>query len=1113
MSIATPEPQSSAEGVPPPSRSGSGPEQLLAPLRQVQRGIRGYIVAEGLAWAALGAAGWCLLSFLIDAGLLRGLLGVDYLRDGLVDGHRAARLLLWAGLWGGLASVLIYHLVYRLRTPFDLGSVAVVLERRFPKQLGDRLITALDFADPNRASRQQVSWPLVAVAAREAGERLEQLPLQELFNRQRLRVRIGAAVSGWLILLGLGVLFTDALAVWADRNLWLRDVYWPRPIIIEVQDFDSKLTKAVPYGSELPLRLRAWKWVVATTENPEGWRPLEWLRDLLPAEIPNRAWELAEPTANPLLYAALPPTWQKLTLDEIDARIETAALFEPYRREVGLAAAHYLASSLDQGVSVERLRPLLPSPWRSLSSAHLRDHLDFARRFTPADAKALLARWQQVRPVEGDLALALMGIQGSPLVPLLPLTWLSRRAEEAGQTPTPLAIPLAELQSLPASWRELKLPELRARIEQAANSFAAETLADQVRGELLNLFQELQRRVDLPHVGRRRTFRRLEVPARIALEFEQILEGEDRLRLRPKRGKPELRRRDGSVEFPYEFKKIEQPLRFRVVAGAGTTLWHRIEVRALPSLKRFERWHDEPGYLHESLVRVQVGPLPLALDGEESRLDVPVGSRIRIEGESYKPLAAVRLSAAGALDPSAGEVVHVPGSPRFELLLPTLTASERRLRLELEDGDGIVLGRRLLLIGQADKEPDFPRISFDVVSRKMITPQALLPLSAVIRDDHGLTAAGYEFTVEQPNRTVVARGFVPLRQFEAVAAVRPGTGLRFEVVTDVRLARLLTDWPGDPFNLWPALLRLPLTGPLGLALPPRFESVREFACAYEDRNLYGPVLAPSDEFLDTLLLRPQAGKALNEPILAPPYRLLIRVVAYDNRTADVGRLVPAPQAGRTNEVFEFQVVSEQELLIEVGKREEELRDRCEEVAASLRELRQRLAQLQQDLGTMTAADARAAASLVQQLQRQVPTARTNLDVRVLREFRQAYRELALNRCAAPVLDRINLKICLPLAELVQSESAFPAASDALERLGRRLEAEQEKLPPAVFAEAIVPLDRILANLDAIMSEMKKLIEFNQALQRLREIIKDLETNLQRLEQKRKEQQRRELEDK
>lgn len=1110
MSVAT----STSATTAMPSAPPPAPERLLGPLRQVQRAIRGYIVAEGLSWAALGVAGWCLASLLVDAGLLHALCGIDYLRDGLVEGHRVARMLYWLGLWVGLAVVLGYHFIYRLRTRIDLSSVAVVLERRFAKQLGDRLLTALDFANPEAAAQRAVSWPLAAVAQREAAERLAQLPLHELFNRQRLRTRIGAALGAWLVLGGLAFLFTDTLAVWADRNFWLRNVYWPRPIMIDIEDFDSQRVKAVPYGSELPLRIRAWRWVVATTENAEGWRPLEWLRDLLPGSASDRAWELTEPVVNPVLYAALPPSWQKMTLDEVEACLESAERFEPDRREVGVAAARYLLASLDDPGAMVRLRPLLPADWRSLSTFALREYLELASQWAKGEAAVLASRWQQLRPVEQDLSLSLVGLFGTPLPPLIPLSWVQQRALAAGKSVPPLAVPQAELRRLPASWQGLSLPEVHRRVLAAAGPFSPESLADHLRGELLQMFVELGRRAELPHMGRRRAFRRLEVPVRIALEFEQVLEGEERLRLRPRRGQPELRRRDGTMYFPYEFKKIEQPLRFRIVAGAGTTLWHRLEVRPLPSLRRLERWHDEPGYLHDSLERVQVGPLPLGLDGDESRLDAPIGSRVRVEGESYKPLQAVRFRLLGsASDQDTAAAVHVSGSSRFQLLLPTVEAPERRWQLELEDTDGITLVRRLLVIGIRDKEPEFPQAGFAVVNRKMITPQALLPLTALIRDDHGLTAAGYEVTVERPNRAVVLRTFLPLRQFSPLVAVRPGTGTRFEAVAEVRLGRLLTDWPGNPFTFWSALLRLPGAGPWGLAVPPHLETVREFACAYEDRNLHGPVLQPQDEFLDTLLLRSQAGQALDAPLLPPPYRLQIRLVAYDNRTMDMGRLVPSPQAGRANEVFEFQVVSEQDLLIEVGKREEELRDRCEEIAAGLREIRQKMTQLQQEMGSLGKSEVRAAAVVVGQWHRQLPVARANLDTRVLREFRQVYRELALNRCAPAVLDRVDLKICLPLAELVQSEGAFPAAAESLERLARRLEQEPDQVSATAIADAAVPLERLLSRLEAIMAEMKKLIEFNQALQRLRELIRDLDANLQRLEQKRREQQRRELEDK
>src|SRR5215471_13640805 len=88
--------------------------ELLEPLTQLDRRIRRYVLLEGLAWIVVFVGAWALLSFLFDWGFLFRLCGIDYLRDGLVSGHRAARTLALIILLVGAVGIAAYHLVWRL---------------------------------------------------------------------------------------------------------------------------------------------------------------------------------------------------------------------------------------------------------------------------------------------------------------------------------------------------------------------------------------------------------------------------------------------------------------------------------------------------------------------------------------------------------------------------------------------------------------------------------------------------------------------------------------------------------------------------------------------------------------------------------------------------------------------------------------------------------------------------------------------------------------------------------------------------------------------------------------------------------------------------------------
>lgn len=1082
--------------------------ELQEPLRQLDRRIRRYVFLEGLAWAAVFVGSWAAVSFLVDWAFLFRLCGVDYLRDGLVEGHRVARTSAALFLVVGLLGVLAWHWGWRLSVRFRPVDLALVLERRFPGILGDRLITTLELGDPETARRHEVSWPLVETASAEAIERLRQLELARVFDLKRLQ-RLGLAA---LLLAGIAasvaLLNTDAAVTWADRNLLLREAYWPRPILLQIGGFSPERTRAVPFGSELRLDLRAWKWVVATRDNPEGWRPLEWLRDLLPGGELSRPWELEGQVVSPALFAALPPEWQKLQLDEVNARVEPASAFEPFRREVGLAALRYLRAQLADKKEDELQKELLA---RSSAAAPLADYLLAAERLPVSECGRLASSLLSPRPLPEDAALSLLFFASGLPAPALPLSVI-QKVVASKQPGAPLfAISPEERRRLPASFQALPAPVLVATLRQLAGEDSAEAVGERVRLRLLALFDELDRRADQNHWARRRTFRRLAVPAKVTLEFEQLLEGEERGRVRPKRGQPDVRRQEGSYAYGYEFKKIEQPLRFRALASGGGTLWHLIEVRPLPALKSLVRWHDEPGYLHASDSRILAGPFSMGLEGNEVRGEAPAGSKVRLEGECYKPLAKVNAIAENPLDPAPAQVVHQPGSPTFSLLLRPLGREDLRFQLELTDTDGIPAVRRVVLGSVPDREPEFQRAAFEAVSRKMITPQAILPLSVYLKDDHGLAEAAYDVTVERNDRTVLFRTRLPLRRFQPLRIWPVGPHpARFEKLEEATPGRVLAGGDGLLLAAHSALLRLPQAGIPLLISAPMADLPREFRAAYEDPNLHGPVLRAEDEFLDTLLLRRAAGKPLDTSPWTPPYRLAVRLSALDDRRDESERNLPAHQVGQSPEVFDFLVVNEQELLIEIGKREEEIRDRCEEALAGLKKLRSQIRKLHDDWESYQEADFKRAASDAQDFIKLLEQARRQTDERVLRDFRQAYRELALNRAQPKVLERMDEKICLPLFRLLQPGDHFSQCGEAQETLARRLEAEQGAMPRTALLDAAAPLDRLIARLEEIMGEMRKLIEFNQALQALRDLIKAMDANVKAIQTLEKKKQKEEL---
>src|SRR5262249_43275069 len=115
-------------------------ERIFSPLHKLRGAIRRYIALEALAVVATFLGLWYWLGMGLDY-LTFKLTGVDFVQV-LPTWTRAAVLLLCVAAF---LTLLGLRLIRLLRT-FRPESLALVLERRFPKLLGDRLITAVELS-------------------------------------------------------------------------------------------------------------------------------------------------------------------------------------------------------------------------------------------------------------------------------------------------------------------------------------------------------------------------------------------------------------------------------------------------------------------------------------------------------------------------------------------------------------------------------------------------------------------------------------------------------------------------------------------------------------------------------------------------------------------------------------------------------------------------------------------------------------------------------------------------------------------------------------------------------------------------------------------------------
>jgi hypothetical protein len=273
--------------------SSAAPErELVHPLERLKGIIRRFVAIDVALFALLFLSFWFWLGLAFDYGVFKAT-GLDFAQH--------ITPLFRIGVTALLAVTLLVMVAVRVRTllktELSHGSLALVLEKRFPQVLGDRLITAIEMADVEKAARQGYSADMVRHTIEEARERIGRVDVGSVFNWRRLWKKgfvlvglsaVGVAVAFAAHWLGndrrfeaarAGNKFADVASIWGERNLLLWNTPWPRRAFVQIVEFDDDghpNELRVGKGAAIPPKVsaRAYKWVVADRTSPDGWRPL-----------------------------------------------------------------------------------------------------------------------------------------------------------------------------------------------------------------------------------------------------------------------------------------------------------------------------------------------------------------------------------------------------------------------------------------------------------------------------------------------------------------------------------------------------------------------------------------------------------------------------------------------------------------------------------------------------------------------------------------------------------------------------------------------------------------------------------------------------------------------
>jgi hypothetical protein len=988
----------------------------------------GVAAALGLVYVGL----WCFV------GLVR--------QANLTGGTGTAVLL------GMLAAAPVVWVVTRmLTTTFSAPSLALVLERRFPKVLGDRLITAVELADPKVAAKYGYSQAMIDRTTSEAAECMATLPVNEVFDWKRL-MRYGLFVLG----LTVGMILLGFVGFWGDRE-------------VEAMSAQASLTR------------------LANAKNDPAAQ----------ADLPAARERVARAEAvrnRPAVSDFAAHSWN---LGSLWFERNVLLSNTPWPRQAKLELVGFRDEWVDRGMPVPR----------SAASAPVRVR---AIKWIVADNKAVdgwrALRWSELTP-------KLLGAR--TVIPTLPVVGTEQRPALAGAQIAGLAADrgLSALAGAP-SLEGWTVDQVEAELNKPTVLKIDDVTADQAR-EVLKVLGDVADRPDM-----QRHLRKLEIPDKVMV-FYSGDQTSSEITLK----------REGSNEFVGVLANLPETVSFQANAKDYFTPKRKVLVVPPPSIIDLERSDSLPAYLYlrpyktadrratdlgnpELLKGKRLTPPPekVALSSTGSVIDVPSGATVKLTATAgwtenkdrrvvseEKKLKAVRIIPRRGIGlPDTAKLVD---NKTFELTLTDVT-SRLEFDFEMQDEYDNVTGRYSISINpEQDRAPDV-NVQVESMIRKvaggtyMVTSSARVPFVGEVTDDHGLHTLDWNFTltpVDSPDAIGVKVKFAAFAFGITPLSPPPAAHLVSRLITTEPEARsertslstfqaYMTKRAGADVSeeeFQKLLLKKPSL------LPPLLTKFKLYPAGGADE-----VEAFDVAGLDVRTRFKDANDLTR-------YRLRVWVVATDSNVESKN----GPGIGESKERFTFLIVPEAELLAEVDKDEERLRQKFEKARIQVRDTRNEkfslaISELQDSKeiariqGNAEERDKfySALATRIFGIGEQISSAELAVK-EVASDYDRLHKELVVNlrqkltKEGRPVHPMIShLDDILTGLDKVRSGNGgeFPAALDALQALQKGLELKQND--PANIAIAQKKLDDLVARLEDLSRLLGELQNFQKTVQ-------------------------------
>ncbi len=338
----------------------------------------------------------------------------------------------------------------------------------------------------------------------------------------------------------------------------------------------------------------------------------------------------------------------------------------------------------------------------------------------------------------------------------------------------------------------------------------------------------------------------------------------------------------------------------------------------------------------------------------------------------------------------------------------------------------------------------------------LATANARIPFSGKLRDDHGLSEVSYAYTLLS-------------LEAQATVAVRP----------------VISAFQFLPRGLGPDLLATAYLSWLGTAARaaadepnqsaekrPLMAFVRALANEVaQDKPITNLTLDPDEEFFEV----GQLGlKVSDDSQTQPRYRMRLWVEALDNNV-DTG-----PGIGRSKEKFTILLISENDLLLEIAKEEESLHVKLEDTVNKLKDARNKLDQVIQEMPSLRAEEFSPMALRADEVRGTIVRG-GDVSREVYADYRKILKELQVNRVRAKIIDKVQRNICDPLDQAINQE--FVHSEESITAFQKSLD-KDKKANPEAGTLARQQLDQLIERLTRVLDAMGDITTINKLIEQL-----------------------------